>query len=631
MDGATEPAKQHPSLDVERAPERTGEDGQFVGRISLAALPKALREKVQDMDDDGDGFIDFNEVLKQSARLGEAKRQGRWWRNLVVVLFAVWAAQIATQIGTEFGVTFLTRQSLVSRRSGDTAVMTTTDGTTAVQVAIINSPQALSSALPNAAFSQLNVFQVNNTNTGSHVSLNVLGYARIQGTGQYGSVVHILTAAGTITLDGRSMSFADDVAPVFSLAGFTVAASSSGRRRLLDTGVDIVGFFNYLGTFDLDSLEASSLNGTVASNKTFASFPTSYTMVLKTYITCDASSSPQPAWCTTDGAIGGVQYTEASADYPGSRYFTDTLTLVVDGKAGTSLSSATHSFSSRTDVTFTSASGEYYTAAVKASSPSGFANCHYTASHPAPTTIFGLVPKLGLTPVFVDDTSTVSGVAARHFTFTATWTQAMIDDDIAQNVSTRPLGSTIFVLDYYDSITTHYPLRIFSNSTLLGTSMFVDIISFTPDLHSLPQTWPGPAVTGGAFNTTQCPKMKTHLTGASRYPKATPTHNSANASTSDTTSSSTSHLRVHVPACRDQHRRVQRRHVHRAPPAAEAWHSPGLVCGHGCDLSVLELQRWPSLCVCAALRLLLHSGRGHRCGPSQPADLCAQHLRGRRN
>ena len=96
MDGATEPEsskKQRPSLDVERAPGGTGEDGQVVGRISLAALPKALREKVQDMDDDGDGYIDFHEVLNQSARLGEAKRQGHWWRNLVVVLFAVWAVR----------------------------------------------------------------------------------------------------------------------------------------------------------------------------------------------------------------------------------------------------------------------------------------------------------------------------------------------------------------------------------------------------------------------------------------------------------------------------------------------------------------------------------------------------------
>ena len=177
---------------------------------------------------------------------------------------------------------------------------------------------------------------------------------------------------------------------------------------------------------------------------------------------------------------------------------------------------------------------------------------HYNPSYPVPTTIFGLVPKLGLTPVFVDDTSTVSGVAARHFTFTATWTQAMIDDDVANNISTSPLGTVVFVLDYYDSIATHYPLRIFSNSTLLGTSMFVDIISFTPDLHVSAQSWPGPAVNNSAFNITECPKMKTHLMGSSRYPKATPNAMSGanGTASSDTTSasSSSSSTEVHFPA-----------------------------------------------------------------------------------
>lgn len=51
---------------------------------------------------------------------------------------------------------------------------------------------------------------------------------------RWGTVVRILTAAGTITLDDVAISFAEDMSPVFIEGGFVVdpAAAGGSRRRL---------------------------------------------------------------------------------------------------------------------------------------------------------------------------------------------------------------------------------------------------------------------------------------------------------------------------------------------------------------------------------------------------------------
>ena len=145
----------------------------------------------------------------------------------------------------------------------------------------------ISSVLPDSAFDSMTHF-VATSSTGSRINFLVLGTARITGTGQFGSVVQIHTYAGVITLDGRELSFADSVAPVFEAGGFTVASS---RRRLLDLGTDIVGFFTFLAAFDLDELESSYNSSAPVGyenvNTTHVGFPTSFTMVATVYSQCN--------------------------------------------------------------------------------------------------------------------------------------------------------------------------------------------------------------------------------------------------------------------------------------------------------------------------------------------------------
>lgn len=137
-----------------------------------------------------------------------------------------------------FGVVLYARSSIVKPGS---AAMMTVDGTQIVQTASFAQSSTISSALPDEAFTQLKQLTVS-APAGGWVQLNVVGAARIVGTGQFGSVIKILTHAGTITIDGRVMTFSETASPIFEEAGFVVAPN---RRRLLDVGTSLVGFFNY--------------------------------------------------------------------------------------------------------------------------------------------------------------------------------------------------------------------------------------------------------------------------------------------------------------------------------------------------------------------------------------------------
>ena len=167
--------------------------------------------------------------------------------------------------------------------------------------------------MPDDAWSQLRQFTITSAATQSTVSFTVLGWARIQNQGAFGSIVQLVTYAGTITLDGRTMSFSPDAAPVFEEAGFMVAGT---RRALLQSNVDIIGFFNYLQTFDLNALEGTAL-GAAAANTTFPAWPASYDLTTVTYIQCSAANTP--TWCFQDGAA----FTATNPDYPGKYFFTD--------------------------------------------------------------------------------------------------------------------------------------------------------------------------------------------------------------------------------------------------------------------------------------------------------------------
>ena len=429
------------------------------------------------------------------------------------MLFAVFVAMLGSIAGVMLGVVNVTKESHVAEAgAGALSVLTNKAGTSAVSTSSLLSPHVISSVLPDEAWSQLKQFTITSDVTQSTVSFMVLGWARIQSQGAYGSIVQLVTYAGTITLDGRTMSFSPDAAPVFEEAGFIVAGT---RRRLLQSNIDIVGFFNYLQTFDLNALEGSAL-GIATPNTTFPAWPASFDLSTVTYIQCSAAKTP--TWCFQDGAA----FTDTHPDYPGKYFFTESATMVA-GPAGR-LTTTEYSYTSRVDVLYQDASGVIQGAMPSGIPAGGWINCAAGPPRPADDLgkdPFAMIRRLAVPPVFVDNNSTVNGRFARHFTFTATWTKQLFDAAAARNVTGNlPVGTKMIQVDYYDDVSTHYPLRLIGQNFVLDNQppYIVDILSFVPDPNPA-AAWPGPAPLADNTFGSSCPgNVRVITAGASLYP-----------------------------------------------------------------------------------------------------------------
>ncbi|GFR44981.1 hypothetical protein Agub_g6291 [Astrephomene gubernaculifera] len=113
--------------------------------------------------------------------------------------------------------------------------------------AFVGTPQKFSSQIPVKSLMELKYLYIKGAGE-VEVAMTVLGVARVPQAGSaHGTVVHILTLAGTITLDGTAIDFAENLAPVFVQAGFQVSAN---RRSLLGA-YDILGFFNFIEDVDI--------------------------------------------------------------------------------------------------------------------------------------------------------------------------------------------------------------------------------------------------------------------------------------------------------------------------------------------------------------------------------------------
>jgi hypothetical protein len=337
------------SLSLRASADVEEQQGKKVsGTIILSELPPRAAEALRSFDVDGDGLVDVDELLHASRLHEKAVNKALFYRRLFVILFGVFMAQLGSMFGIVFGVVDYTRTTNVAvpNTPGTLPVMTNKAGDQVLSVASLATPMAVSSVMPDTAWAQLKQFAVTNAITNSSISLNVLGWARIQTTAaQYGSIIRVITFAGTISLDGRQMSFTDSVAPIFAEAGFQVALS---RRRLLDLSLDIVGFFNYLATFDLNALEAAATSRGASSlmalsNTTFTSLPAAYRMTTVSYQLCDASTTSVPSWCSSSTA---AELTTSSPDFSG-RFFTSSADIVTDGTSV--LTTTTYSYTGRVD------------------------------------------------------------------------------------------------------------------------------------------------------------------------------------------------------------------------------------------------------------------------------------------
>jgi hypothetical protein len=331
----------------------------------------------------------------------------------------------------------------------------------------------------------------------------VHGFARLQGQGTYCSVVKLLTLAGTITLDGTALTFADGIGPIFSDAGFTLAPSG---RHLLDLGVELVGFFNYLAQFDPGNLMALSANLTCRSTAPSSLFSSDYALTVRVYTPCDARTDP--SWCAS--AAGGLNLTVAHAEQPGVRFFGEVVSVTSRSAAGAALALSTYSYATHTDVTYSTTTPNV-TLKGTTLADGTWGNCAALPNALPSMSAGGLFSSIierGIPPVFQGGANVItfadgSNHTARRFTFTLTYTEDMVDP--ADASSGPALGTTLSVFEYFDDAVSFVPLRITVHH-VYGTQpvprLLFDITSFSTTLPAAP-AWSGP--TGFDDDDTLCP------------------------------------------------------------------------------------------------------------------------------
>ncbi|CAE7873364.1 unnamed protein product, partial [Symbiodinium sp. KB8] len=109
----------------------------------------------------------------------------------------------------------------------------------------------LTSNLPDSFFEELRFLKVMSP-SGNSLALRVEGILRaIEPGSACGSVLKILTAAGTIQVDGYDMTFTDEsISDAFQLAGFQV--ESVNNRRRLNGLVSLLGLFNAIAPYEFN-------------------------------------------------------------------------------------------------------------------------------------------------------------------------------------------------------------------------------------------------------------------------------------------------------------------------------------------------------------------------------------------
>ena len=204
--------------------------------IPLASLPEYVQEKLAAFDKDGDGNISLAEILHHGAELERTKQSVAHYRRLVAVLLLAWAVSMAAIFGVVTAGVAVTRQTVVTPGS---ALMMTRDGTQVVQTGAARQTLSQASSSWDDSFWQelTHMSLVSSAAAGgdSWVRLGVVGTARIQGTGSLGSVIQVLTSAGSITFDDTAVTYSSDIAPLLTEVGIVAAAPASGRRLLLQS------------------------------------------------------------------------------------------------------------------------------------------------------------------------------------------------------------------------------------------------------------------------------------------------------------------------------------------------------------------------------------------------------------
>lgn len=204
----------------------------------------------------GDDLVHYITASSDSAKSNPksmAMKQEKTLRaDHKIKLFGCFVGLLATflvvGIASNFVVMSLVVNSQVQTSVNENGELVGKNGVGALKTSQSLSPSPLTSFLPDSAFDDLRYF-VAVSSTGARVKLTVDGYMRLPARQCLPPIVELLTPAGTIYIEGTTLEFSQDVAPIFLEAGLLTSPSNpTGSRRKLSFQA-LEGFFNTLQAY----------------------------------------------------------------------------------------------------------------------------------------------------------------------------------------------------------------------------------------------------------------------------------------------------------------------------------------------------------------------------------------------
>ena len=193
-------------------------------RLSIQDFSPEMQDSLRALDLDGSGSVDSRELARAAEAYRSVQARAKRLNRMLAFGAVVLMLTLAAFSGLVFAVVEMTKESRVS----DSGVLMVKGSNETVKTSQVLNKSTMCSQLGDEVFRDMRYLEVTSP-TGSTVSLNILGWARMpEDHSLHGTVVVIVTQVGTVTIDGSELAFEDSVAPFFSKAGFSV--SSTGRR-----------------------------------------------------------------------------------------------------------------------------------------------------------------------------------------------------------------------------------------------------------------------------------------------------------------------------------------------------------------------------------------------------------------
>lgn len=247
------------------------------GHLCYKDMPKALQDILSEWDMENDGTVSF-EVLQRAAREHHNQtKQLKYTRLAVCVLVLLLLVSTGMNFVTSITAMEISKEVKASNegqlmaRDGKPASISVSDmevqggklvargaargrgGQDNASMAVATRPdevkKGMSSTIPDAVLDEMLKLTIKSADGVSHMTLRIMGFTRVMAPSKCGSVVHLYSHVGQMTLDDTDLHFDDALAAHAAIIGFSLEEASMHGRRL-SSAASISGAFNFFKDYD---------------------------------------------------------------------------------------------------------------------------------------------------------------------------------------------------------------------------------------------------------------------------------------------------------------------------------------------------------------------------------------------